>query len=307
MTIAFLGPEGTFTDAAAQTIAQAGESLVPGRDITEVLRLVADGEVDRGVVPIENTLEGAVAATLDALAFDGLDLTIEAELELPVTLVLAGRGQDLTTVTEVRSHPVPLAGCRKWLAANLPDADLVPAASTARAAIRAAEDETGSIAAIVNPLAAQLYGLDIVGRGVADGSGNTTRFVVVGTAVPPPTGWDKTSVVVFIDVNEPGALLTLLEIFAERGLNLTKIESRPTKHELGDYCFFLDVEGHLVDERVGDALAAVQRTQRDIRILGSYRRSGARDSAEAERIARDDRAYRASAAWLTEWRTRVAD
>lgn len=307
MTIAYLGPEGTFTDAAAQTIAAAGETLVPARDITEVLRMVADGAADRGVVPIENTLEGAVAATLDAMAFDGFDLTIEAELELPVTLVLAGRVADISVVTEVRSHPVPLAGCRKWLGANLADADQVPAASTARAAIRAAEDDSGAVAAIVNPLAARRYGLEIIARGVADGSGNTTRFVVVGTAVPPPTGWDKTSVVVFIDVNQPGALLTLLEIFAERGLNLTKIESRPTKHELGDYCFFLDVEGHLVDERVGDALAAVQRTQRDIRVLGSYRRSGARDKAEADRIASDDEAYRASATWLAEWRTRVRD
>ena len=130
--------------------------------------------------------------------------------------------------------------------------------------------------------------------------------MVIGPRLPGPTGWDKTSVVVFIEANRPGALLQLLEIFAERELNLTKIESRPTKAELGEYCFFLDVEGHLADERVGDALAAAQRTHREVKVLGSYRRSGARQTEEADRIASDDEAYRASAAWLAEWRARIA-
>jgi prephenate dehydratase len=129
--------------------------------------------------------------------------------------------------------------------------------------------------------------------------------VVVGRSLPAPTGWDKTSLVVFIHTNRPGALLAMLEIFAERDLNLTKIESRPTKHELGDYCFFVDVEGHLADERVGDALAAVKRTQRDVKVLGSYRRSGARKPDEAARIASDDAAYREASAWLADWRARV--
>ena len=306
MRTAYLGPEGTFAEAAARTIAAPDEVFVACRDIAEVLRRVATGDADRGVVPIENTLEGAIAATLDAMAFDEPDLTIEAELELPVTLVLASRAATLADVTEVRSHPVPLAGCRKWLKANVPDAERVPVASTARAAMDVADGD-GSAAAVVNPLAAEHYGLPVLARDLADKDGNTTRFVVVGRTIPPRTGWDKTSLVVFIDVNEPGALLRLLEIFAERDLNLTKIESRPTKAELGDYCFFLDVEGHLLDERVGDAIAAVKRTQRDIRILGSYRRSGARDATEATRIARDDQAYRDAATWLASYRERVTD
>lgn len=305
MTIAYLGPEGTFTETAARLVAAGDAGLVSCTDVPDVVRRVESGDAERGVVPIENTIEGSVHATLDALAFD-TELLIEAELELPITLVLAAPGEvDLAAVTAVHSHPIPLAACRRWLSTNLPSAERVPATSTARAAAQVVDGD-GTEVAIVNPLAAERYGLEVVGRDIADSAANTTRFVVIGAGLPGPTGWDKTSVVVFIEANRPGALLQLLEIFAERDLNLTKIESRPTKAELGEYCFFLDVEGHLADERVGDALAAVQRTHRDVKVLGSYRRSGARQTEEADRIARDDEAYRASAAWLAEWRGRIA-
>ena len=305
MTIAFLGPEGTFTETAARLITGGEGELVALGDITEVFRAVEDGEVQRGVVPIENTLEGSVTATLDALAFD-TELLIEAELEIPIALVVAvAAGGGLDAVEAIHSHPVALASCRRWLASNLAGVERVPATSTARAAQLVAEDGGPSIAAIVNPLAAERYGLDVVARNVADVQGNSTRFIVVGRALPEPTGWDKTSVVVFIEENRPGALLKLLEIFAERDLNLTKIESRPTQAELGEYCFFLDVEGHLAGERVGDALSAVHRTHRAVKILGSYRRSGARRTDEAERIAADDDSYRAATAWLTDWRARI--
>lgn len=305
--VAFLGPAGTFTETAARLITKAddGTELVAGTDVDDVLRRIVDGEATRGVVPIENTLEGSVTATLDALAFD-TDLLVHGELELPVTLVAAApEGVALSEVTRVLSHPVPLAGCRRWLSTSVPRAERVAVASTAAAAEQVAADG-GPGLALVNPLAAQRYGLKVLAKDVADRPGNMTRFVVVGTHIPPPTGWDKTSLVVFIETNRPGALLQLLEIFAERELNLTKIESRPTKAELGEYCFFVDVEGHLADERVGDALAAVKRTQRDIKVLGSYRRSGARRPTEAERIAEDDAAYRASATWLQSWRERIA-
>ena len=145
----------------------------------------------------------------------------------------------------------------------------------------------------------------MLARDVADRPGNTTRFVVVGHDLRPATGWDKTSLVVYLAENRSGALLQLLELFAERALNLPKIESRPTKAELGEFCFFLDVEGHIADERVGDALAAVRRTHRDVKLLGSYRRSGARQTDEADRIAADDAAYRDAAAWLSSWRARI--
>jgi prephenate dehydratase len=303
--VAYLGPEGTFTEAAARAIVgDDAAALVPCNDIAEVLRLVEDGALARGVVPIENTLEGSVTATLDALAF-GTDLLISGELELPVVLVAAAaRDTTLAQVTEVRSHPVALASTRRWRATAVPDAVATPAASTARAAQEIAEVGEGQLA-IVNPLAAERYGLTVLARDIADRTTNATRFVVVGRELPEPTGWDKTSIVVFIDENRPGALLQLLEIFAERDVNLTKIESRPTKSELGEYCFFLDAEGHLADERVGDALAAVKRTHRDVKVLGSYRRSGARVTVEADRIAADDAAYRESAGWLAAWRARI--
>jgi len=280
-------------------------ALLPFGDIGEVLRTVEEGRAGRGVVPIENTLEGSVTATLDALAFD-TELLIHGELEIPVSLVAAAvAGATLDDVVQVHSHPVALASSRRWLSTRIPGAERVAAASTARAAEVVAEQGAGHLA-IVNPLAAERYGLEVLARDIADSARNSTRFIVVGDEVPAPTGWDKTSVVVFIEANRPGALLKLLEIFAERDLNLTKIESRPTKDELGEYCFFLDVEGHLADERVGDALAAVKRTHRDVKVLGSYRRSGARRTDEAERIQADDAAYREAAAWLTGWRERVS-
>jgi prephenate dehydratase len=305
-TVAYLGPAGTFTETAARMLrlGDDDDALRPCADVVEVFRTVERGEAARGVVPIENTLEGSVTATLDALAFE-TQLLIQGELEIPVNLVLAALpGTGVTDVTSVRSHVVALGSSRRWLSERLAGIEQVPSASTARAAQEVAELGAGH-AAVVNPLAAERYGLEIIAEGLADRTGNMTRFVTVGDTLPPPTGWDKTSLVVFIDANRPGALLELLELFAERDLNLTKIESRPTKTELGEYCFFLDLEGHLADERVGDALAAVKRTQRDVRVLGSYRRSGARRRDEAERIARDDAAYRASAAWLADWRGRI--
>jgi prephenate dehydratase len=305
--VAYLGPEGTFTETAARMLSLGDDAttLVACRDVLEVFRVVERGEAVRGVVPIENTLEGSVTATLDALAFE-TQLLIHGELELPVNLVLAALpGTRLDAVASVRSHVVALGSSRRWLAENLGEVEQLASASTARAAQEVAELGVGH-AAIVNPLAAERYGLDVLAEGLADRAGNMTRFVMVGDHVPPPTGWDKTSLVVFIDTNRPGALLQLLEIFAARELNLTKIESRPTKTELGEYCFFVDVEGHLSDERVGDALATVKRTQRDVRLLGSYRRSGARQRDEAARIERDDAAYRAAAAWLAGWREQAA-
>lgn len=304
MAVAYLGPAGTFTETAARLVTGGEADLVACADIQEVVRRVEAGEAERGVVPIENTLEGSVHATLDALAFE-TDLLIEGELELPVTLVLAGVAEvAFDEVKAVYSHPVALAACRRWLSANLGSAERVQVASTARAAQQVASGGPEEVA-IVNPLAAERYGLQVLARAIADSAANSTRFVVIGRTLPAPTGWDKTSTVVFIDENRPGALLQLLEIFAERDLNLTKIESRPTKAELGEYCFFLDCEGHLVDERVGDALAAVKRTHRDVKILGSYRRSGARKTDEADRIRSDDVAYREAADWLRSWRERV--
>jgi len=303
--VAYLGPEGTYAEAAARMVADTAE-LVPCLDAEAVLRAVERGEAGRGVVPIESTIEGSVTATLDALAF-GTELLITGELELAMNLQLAApAGTALSDVRAVHSHVTALAAARRWLAENLPAAEQVPSASTARAAQELALLGSGH-AALVHPLAVERYGLVVLADGVTDRAGNLTRFVTVGRHLPPPTGWDRTSVVVFIERNRPGALLQLLEVLAERGLDLTKIESRPTRTELGEYCFFIDIEGHIADERVGDALAAVKRRHRDVRLLGSYRRSGARKRDEAERIQRDDAAYRDAAGWLAGWRERIAD
>ncbi len=183
----------------------------------------------------------------------------------------------------MRSHPVALAPVRRWLQHGAVRGRGRPRRRRRPAPPQEVAELGGPRLAIVNPLAAERYGLEVLARDIADRSANSTRFVVVGRELGPPTGWDKTSLVVFIDENRPGALLQLLEIFAERDLNLTKIESRPTKAELGEYCFFLDTVGHLADERVGDALAAVKRTHRDVKVLGSYRRSGARVTVRGRR------------------------
>lgn len=306
-TTAYLGPEGTFTETAART-ATADDPhavLVACHDIPHVFRCVSDGTADQGVIPIENTLEGSVTATLDALAAH-TELVITAELELTVQLVAAAvEGTQLDAVHTVYSHPVPLAGCSQWLSGLSAQVERVAVSSTAKAAEQAAALGVGHVA-IVNRLAADRYGLTVLSDDITDRDTNATRFVVVGTELAAPTGWDKTSIVVYIDTNRPGALLKLLEVFAERQLNLTKIESRPTKAELGEYCFFVDVEGHVLDARVGDALAAVQRTQRDITILGSYQRATPFDAAAARQAEELDAAHRAATDWLDTWREHAA-
>lgn len=304
-SIAYLGPRATFTESAARALGHDPASLLPCRDIGEVLRTVGRDGSEHGVVPIENRLEGGVSATLDALA-DDVDLLIEAEVDVPVELVLAGaHGVTPEGVTEVWSHPVALASCRRWLGATLPDAELRPVSSTARAASDVADSGRPDVAAIANPLAVEHYGLAAVATGIADSDGNRTRFVQVGRSIPARTGWDKTSLVVYIPDNHPGALFAMLEIFAERDLDLTKIESRPTKHELGDYRFFVDVVGHLDDERIADALAAVRRTQRDVKLLGSYPRLGEAPHEGPQFGDADDRSFRDARAWVDDWRSRI--
>jgi prephenate dehydratase len=193
-TVAYLGPAGTFTETAARmvTVGDDDAHLRDCRDVLEVLRTVERGEAERGVVPIENTLEGSVTATLDALAFE-TDLLIHGELELPVTLVLAApAGTTIDEVRSVRTHVVALGAARRWLSEHLGRAEQVPSASTARAAQEVAELGRGH-AAVVNPLAAQRYGLEVLAEGLADRAGNMTRFVTVGRVLPPPTGWPMPS------------------------------------------------------------------------------------------------------------------
>jgi prephenate dehydratase len=294
---AYLGPKGTFTEAALAAFdSDAPAGSVPYPSIQATLDAVRSGAADRAVVPIENSVEGAVTATLDELA-TGPDLAICAELLLPVTFALLARpGTALADVKTVGGHPQAQPQCRRWLAEHLPDAEWLPASSNAEAARQASDGMIG--AALAGAFAAERYGLAIMASDVNDVSDAVTRFVVVGRPGPVPaaTGADRTSLVAFLREDHPGALMGLLTEFAVRGINLTRIESRPTGDGLGKYCFSIDCEGHLDDARVGEALMGLRRVCADVRFLGSYPRH---DGGRAQvRPGTSDTEFAQAAAWL---------
>jgi prephenate dehydratase len=291
----YLGPAGTFTEAALRTIRDRGEH-VPFASVAAALDGVRDGDVEAALIPFENSVEGSVPAALDDLA-TGDPLQITREVLLPVSFALLGRtGTAREDVRTVATHPHAEAQCRRWLADVLPAASVVLSPSTADAA-RSVRDGVYD-AAISAPVAAEHYGLQVLAKDVHDTDGAVTRFVLVGRPgqPPAPTGADRTTVVAFIAEDHPGALLQLLTEFAVRGVNLTRIESRPTGRGLGSYCFSVDCEGHVADARVGEALSALRRVCADVRFLGSYPRADAVAPAVAPGTADDD--FRAAAAWL---------
>jgi prephenate dehydratase len=300
---AYLGPEGTFAEAALRTLPAAAKAQVQAHPtVAGALDAVRRGDADHALVPIENSVEGSVSATLDELA-TGEPLMVTREVLLPVSFALLVRqGTGLHAVKRVATHPHAAAQCRRWLSTVLPDAEVVPALSTAEAARALAEGEGSHDAAIAARIAADHYRLDVLAEDVADNPDAMTRFVLVGRPSQPPlaTGHDKTSLVLFISDDHAGALLEVLTEFAVRGVNLTRIESRPTGERLGRYCFSVDCEGHVDDVRVGEALTGLRRVCRDVRFLGSYPRADQGPAAEqAERDAHDrDTLYRDAAAWL---------
>ena len=271
---AYLGPAGTFTEAALRMLdAGANVVAVPCQTIGATLDAVRTGAVERAIVPIENSVEGAVTATLDELA-TGQDLIIRAEVLLPVAFALLARpGTRLADIKVVSGHPQAQAQCRQWLAAQLPDAEWQPASSNAEAARQAAEGQID--AALAGEFAAEVYGLAVLDRDIHDRAGAVTRFVAVSLpgSPPAPTGADRTSVVAFLSDDHPGALMEILSQFAARWVNLTRIESRPTGEGLGRYCFSIDCEGHVTEARVGEALMGLRRVCNDVRFLGSYPRA----------------------------------
>ena len=274
--VAYLGPPGTFTEEALLSVPEARDAeLVPLANVPDVIAAVAAGDVDAGMVPIENSIEGSVNITLDTLAFDAEGVTILREVVLPIRHALLVRpGVGIGDVVVVVSHPHATAQCRRFLAEHLPAAQIRAANSTAEAA--QIVGERGPIepwAAIGTELAAKLYGLVVLTPDIEDRRENTTRFVLVGRDPVPPTGSDKTSIVCFIEKDRPGALLAILHEFADRGVNLTKLESRPTKERLGEYCFFIDVEGHAAEGTVRHALDSLRTKVLDVRVMGSYPRA----------------------------------
>ncbi len=273
---AYLGPEGTFTEAALRSLPAAAKAeLQPYGSVVTALDAVRASEADGAVVPIENSVEGGVSATLDELS-TGDPLMITREMHVDVQFALMAKaGTNVEDIRRVATHPHAEAQCRRWLATHLPDAEVVLESSTAHAAALVAVPDSPYDASISAPIAAQTYRLATLATAIADHTGAVTRFVLVSRiGTPPgPTGADKTSLVAFIHDNHPGALLELLEHFAARGVDLTRIDSRPTGSALGKYCFSIDAEGHIAEARVGEALMGLRRTCADVRFLGSYPRA----------------------------------
>ena len=299
LRIAFLGPVGTFAHAAVRTLPAAeGADLLPLASVTLAIDALRAGDADGALVPLENSVEGAVAATLDELS-GGEQLVIAEETYLPVVfdvLVRPGSGRIETLAT----HPHAEAQTRRWIIDNLPDARVVLVGSTAGGAEAVAAGEYD--AAIAPVVAGEIYGLASYAHNVADNSGAVTRFVLLTNPAPPPppTGNDRTTLVAYLREDHSGALLEILSEFSTRAVNLTRIESRPTKSQIGQYSFSIDCEGHIAEERVGDAIAALHRVCADVRFLGSYPRREGTQSAVPP--GRTDPEFASARDWLAQVR-----
>jgi prephenate dehydratase len=294
--IGFLGPLGTFTEQALKSqrdLADAEHVLY--RTMPDVLDAVESGEVDLGFVAIENSIEGTVNLTQDELAFN-LDLLIQREVVLDIEHCLMARaGTSLDDVKVVYSIPVATAQCHSFLRNSVGRAELRASNSTAEAARLVAEELGAGAAAVAPRIAAEIYGLEILAVDIADHPGNQTRFVVVGRGtIPPRTGHDRTGLVIYQRADEPGSLISILQEFAARRINLSNLLSRPTKDGgLGDYCFIVYAEGHIEDELIADAMRALHAKQGKVKFLGSYPAAGehahsAREHADSRWREADD-------------------
>lgn len=304
--IGYFGPAGTFTEQALLTQGDLTTyTHVPFRTVPDVLDAVESGEVHLGFVPIENSIEGTVNFTQDALVFDH-ELLIQREVVLDIEhCILARPGTTLADIRVLLSIPVATAQCHNYIRKYLKSVDLREAHSTAEAARLVGEDPQTGIAAVAPRNAAHLYGLEVIASDIADHKGNQTRFVVVGKSmIPARTGNDKTALVVFQRADEPGSLISILQEFAARRINLSQLLSRPTKQGgLGDYCFVIYADGHIEDELMADALRDLHAKQGAVKFLGSYPAAGehahsAREHADARWREADD--------WVTALRSQIA-
>ncbi len=304
-SIAYLGPRGTFAEAALREMTVSAESeLIACATVTIALDAARRGEVTYALVPIENSVEGSVTSTLDELA-TGEPLVIVDEQAIPVRFALMARpGTTISDVRRIATHPHASAQCRGWIGANIADAVVIPAGSTAGAAAALLEDPPSYEAAIAPRVAAEAYGLEVLADDIGDNDEASTRFVLVSLpgALPAPTGADKTTLTLFMREDHPGALLEILTEFSVRGVNLTRIESRPTRKALGDYYFSVDCEGHIDDARVGEALAGLHRICANVRFLGSYPRHDGRQPLLRPGVTDSD--FAAAESWLGSVRRR---
>ena len=268
LKIAFLGPYATFTHEAAMRHFGLSGEFIPKDEIADVFEEVEKGRADFGVVPVENTTEGAVDHTLDM--FIKSNLKICAEIMLKISLALMNRSGKLKDIRRVSSNSHAIAQCAGWLKRNLPGVAVVDTASTALAAQKAAQDP--AVAAIASEAAAATYDLKVVERNIEDHADNYTRFLVIGRKETKKTGTDKTSIL-FAIKDAPGALYRILRPFAQRNINLTKIESRPMKTKAWEYVFFLDMEGHITDKKIKAAIEKLEEQCSFLKILGSYPKS----------------------------------
>nr|WP_218880757.1 prephenate dehydratase [Kineosphaera limosa] len=300
-----MGPRGTFSEVALRQRPEAEQAQVlPYTSVDTALAALRAGEIDAAVVPIENSVEGGVPATLDSLAH-GEPLRVVAEMIVPITFVLAVRpGTRAQDIGAISTHPHAWAQVRGFIAANYSACRYVPATSTAASAVDLAggahawHDATAYQAAICHEMVARDHGLEVLADDIGDNKDAVTRFVLVARPgrMPAATGADKTSVVLFQKIDYPGGLLGLLEQFAVRGINLSRLESRPTGESLGQYCFSLDLDGHLHDARVAEALKGLHRVCAQVRFLGSYPRADGAPVAVSP--AHSGRSYEEAEAWL---------
>ncbi len=297
--IAYLGPRGSFCEAALRAMPQsAAAESVAAPSVLWALDMARDGQVDAALVPIENSVEGSVTQTLDELA-NGKRLVIVDEVVIPVRFdLLVAPGTSLADVTRVATHPHALAQVRGWLGRHLPDATVIPATSTSAASAAIADGSANFEAAVSQPIAGEIYGLQALASDIQDNDDAFTRFVLVRLpgVIPPRTGADKTTLSLYMHQDEPGALLAILNEFAVRGVNMTRIESRPTKKALGDYFFSVDVEGHAQDARISEALMGLHRVCLDVRFLGSYPRHDGKPPVLRRGVTDDD--FDEAQAWL---------
>jgi prephenate dehydratase len=304
--IGFLGPFGTFTEQALMSQADlAAGDLVPFRTMPDVLDAVEAGEVDYGFVAIENSIEGMVNLTQDELVFNH-SLLIQREVVLDIEHCLVAQpGTTIDDVKVVLSIPVATAQCHAYLREHIGSAEVRATNSTADGARLVAEMGAG-VAAVAPRAAARVFGLDVIAADIADHPGNQTRFVLVGrTGIPAPTGHDRTGLVVYQRADEPGSLISILQEFAARRINLSNLQSRPTKGGgLGDYCFIIYADGHVADELLADAMRSLRSKQGRVKFLGSYPAAGehaheAREHADARWREADD--------WITDLRGQITD